>query len=125
MIKAVKFVSIPVRDQDAALRFWTEKCGFEIATDQPMGEEMGGQRWIELRIGNAATGVVLFTPPGHESRIGEFVNLSFACDDVRKTYDEMVSRGVSFDGPPNAEGWGTAAIFSDPDGNKFVLSSAR
>ncbi|HEX3468459.1 MAG TPA: VOC family protein [Candidatus Elarobacter sp.] len=125
MIKAVKFVSIPVRDQDAALRFWTERCGFEIATDQPMSDEMGGQRWIELRIGSAPTRIVLFTPPGHESRIGAFMNLSFTCDDVQRTYDEMSSRGVVFDGPPETQGWGTAAIFADPDGNKFVLSSSR
>jgi hypothetical protein len=24
---------------------------------------------------------------------------------------------------PKTEGWGTSAIFQDPDGNKFVLSS--
>jgi catechol 2,3-dioxygenase-like lactoylglutathione lyase family enzyme len=123
VIKAVKFVGIPVRDQDAALRFWTESCGFEIATDQPMGDEMGGQRWIELRIGNTPTGLVLFTPPGHESRIGSFVNMSFVCDDVEQTYEEMRARGVAFERPPSTESWGTSAIFSDPDGNTFVLSS--
>ncbi len=34
MIKAVKFVSIPVRDQEQALAFYTEKLGFQILTDQ-------------------------------------------------------------------------------------------
>jgi catechol 2,3-dioxygenase-like lactoylglutathione lyase family enzyme len=47
MIKAVKFVSIPVRDQDQALAFYTEKLGFQILTDQPFD---ANQRWIELRI---------------------------------------------------------------------------
>ena len=61
MIKQVKFVSIPTRDQDRALAFWTEKMGLRVATDQPMGD---GQRWIELSIPGAETGVVLFTPPG-------------------------------------------------------------
>ncbi len=28
MIKAIKFVSIPVRDQDQAVTFYTEKLGF-------------------------------------------------------------------------------------------------
>lgn len=123
MIKSVKFVSIPVRDQEAALEFWTRACGFEVVTDQPMGEEMGGQRWIELSVGTAETGVVLFTPPGHESRIGEFMNLSLACDDVESTYEEMVRRGVEFEQAPRRESWGTSAIFRDPDGNRFVLSS--
>ena len=123
VIKAVKFVSIPVHDQQAALEFWTRACGFEVVTDQPMGEEMGGQRWIELSIGTAETAVVLFTPPGHEGRIGQFMNVSLGCDDVRRTYEEMVKRGVEFEQPPRKEHWGTSAIFRDPDGNRFVLSS--
>ena len=78
MIKQVKFVGIPTRDQDRALAFWTDKMGLRVATDQPMG----GQRWIELSIPGAETGVVLFTPDGHEDRVGTFFNGSFACDDV-------------------------------------------
>jgi len=112
-----------VKDQDAALAFWVERCGFEVSTDQPMGAEMRGQRWIELRIGDAPTGIVLFTPPGHEERIGTFMNMSFVCDDVDKTYSEMAARGVHFESPPHKEKWGTSAIFTDPDGNRFVLSS--
>ena len=121
MIKAVKFVSVPTRDQDRALKFYTDSLGFRVVTDQPFGE----QRWIELRIPGAETGIVLFTPPGQEDRIGGFMNLSFATDDVRKTYEELSARGVEFVQPPKTEHWGTSAIFKDPDGNTFVLSSAR
>jgi predicted enzyme related to lactoylglutathione lyase len=119
MIKNVKFVSIPVRDQDKALAFYTEKLGFEILTDQPFGP----QRWIELKIPGAQTGVVLFTPPGHEDRIGSFTSISFTCDDVDKTYAELTARGVEFVQPPKKESWGTSAIFKDPDGNSFVLGT--
>jgi hypothetical protein len=35
----------------------------------------------------------------------------------------MKSKGVEFEQDPKAEEWGTAAIFKDVDGNKFVLSS--
>jgi predicted enzyme related to lactoylglutathione lyase len=121
MIKQLKFVGIPVRDQNAALAFWTEKVGFRVATDQPMGP---GQRWIELSIPGAQTGVTLFTPPGHEDRVGGFFNGSFACDDVEHTYGQMRDRGVEFTQPPRKEPWGTSAIFKDPEGNTFVLSSS-
>jgi catechol 2,3-dioxygenase-like lactoylglutathione lyase family enzyme len=47
MIKQIKFISIPVADQNRALDFYTEKLGFTIITDQPFDEK---QRWIELRI---------------------------------------------------------------------------
>ncbi|HEX8907144.1 MAG TPA: glyoxalase superfamily protein [Longimicrobiaceae bacterium] len=119
MIKAVKFVSVPVRDQDRALAFYTDRLGFRVVTDQPFGE----QRWIELRIPGADTGLVLFTPPGHEERIGGFMNMAFVADDVQKTYDELSGRGVEFVQPPKTEHWGTSAIFKDPDGNTFVLGT--
>lgn len=121
MLKAVKFVGIPVRDQDRALAFYTGPLGMKVVTDQPMG----AQRWIELRIGTAETRVVLFTPDGHEDRIGTFFNGAFATDDVQATYDELVARGVTFRGPPEEQPWGTFAMFSDSEGNQFVLSSSR
>jgi predicted enzyme related to lactoylglutathione lyase len=122
MIKAVKFVSIFVSDQDRALQFYTEQLGFSIVTDQPMGEDA---RWIELRIPGADTGVVIVKPMMPEQKVGGFQPMVFGTDDVQKTYDLLVGRGVTFSQPPRTEGWGTSAIFSDPDGNVFVLSSTR
>ena len=120
MIRQLKFASIPTRDQDAALAFWTEKVGFRVATDQPMGL---GKRWIELTIPGAETGVVLFTPDGQEDRIGTFFNGSFGCDDVDYTWRQMSAKGVEFEGPPERQPWGSFAKFKDPDGNTFVLAS--
>ena len=120
MITQLKFVSIPTRDQARALKFYTEQLGFQVSTDQPFD---GTQRWIELRVANSATRVVLFTPPGHEERIGTFFNGSFACDDVKATYRQLSARGVEFVAPPEKQPWGEFAIFKDPDGNQFVLSS--
>jgi predicted enzyme related to lactoylglutathione lyase len=119
MITHIKFVGVPVRDQDRALKFYTEKLGFEVATDQPMG----AQRWIELRIANATTRLVLFTPEGHENRIGTFFNGSIGCDNVEATWRQLSQRGVEFKQPPTKQPWGTYAIFLDPEGNEFVLSS--
>jgi predicted enzyme related to lactoylglutathione lyase len=67
--------------------------------------------------------VVLFTPSGHETRIGTFSNITFTSDNVEKSYEEMSARGVEFQAPPKKEHWGTSAIFKDPDGNVFLLSS--
>ena len=61
VIRKLKFVGIPTRNQDAALAFWTKKVGFKVLTDQPMGP---GKRWIELSIPGAETGIVLHTPEG-------------------------------------------------------------
>jgi predicted enzyme related to lactoylglutathione lyase len=55
--------------------------------------------------------------PGHQ------LNLSFWTEDVEATFNEYKSRGVEFIAEPKKESWGTSAIFKDPDGNTFVLSS--
>lgn len=120
MIRGIKFVSIPVSDQDAALKFYTESLGLKVITDQPFTEK---QRWIELMIPGADTGVALFTPEGHEKRIGEFQSISFWCEDVFATADALKNKGVAFTKEPATESWGSAAVFQDPDGNQFVLSS--
>lgn len=120
MIKQVKFVSIPTSDQDRALAFWTEKVGFKVKTDEPMGP---GKRWIELLIPGADTFVTLFTPDGQEDRIGSFFNGAFSCEDVDYTYEELSKRGVEFTEKPTKTDWGKYAAFKDPDGNTFILSS--
>jgi predicted enzyme related to lactoylglutathione lyase len=120
MIRAIKFVSIPVRDQEQALAFYTEKLGFQILTDQPFDAK---QRWIELRIPGSETKVVLFTPPGHENRIGTFSNVTFTTDDIDRTHQELTARGVVFTAPPTKQQWGQFAKFQDVDGNQFVLST--
>jgi predicted enzyme related to lactoylglutathione lyase len=71
----------------------------------------------------ADTGLVLFTMPGDEARIGTAQPMSFWCDDVFQTAEALKAKGVKFAQEPKKERWGTSAIFEDPDGNKFVLSS--
>ena len=68
MIRGIKFSSIPVRDQERVLKFYTEALGFNILTDEPMGD----QRSIENGIPGAESAVVLFTPKEHAAHVGTF-----------------------------------------------------
>ncbi len=120
MIRGIKFVGIPVKDQDVALSFYTGVLGMKVATDQPFSAT---QRWIELLIPGAESGLALFTPEGHERRIGEFQSISFWCEDVFSTAAAMKKKGVVFTREPKTEPWGSIAVFQDPDGNQFALSS--
>ena len=120
MIRGITFVGIPVSDQDVALEFYTKSLGFKVTTDRPFTDT---QRWIELSISGADTGLALYTPEGHESRIGQFQSIAFWCDDVVATCEILRAKGVSFAQEPKKEPWGTIAILKDPDGNQFALSS--
>jgi catechol 2,3-dioxygenase-like lactoylglutathione lyase family enzyme len=120
VIKAIKFVGVPVADQERALEFYTKTLGFRVITDQPFDDD---QRWIELGIGRSSTGITLFTPPDQRDRIGTFTGISFVADDVFGTCRDLAAKGVTFVQEPKQADWGTAAIFADPDGNQFVLGS--
>ncbi len=121
MIRLVKFVSIPVENQQRALEFYTNQLGFNVLTDQPFSAE---QRWIELQIPGAETSVVLFRMDDG-IKPGSTMNIAFATDDVEGTYRELSEKGVQFLQPPTRQEWGTFAMFLDSEGNRFVLSSRR
>ena len=120
MIKAMKFVGVPVSDQQRALDFYTGKLGFRVITDQPFDDT---QRWIELGIGRNGAGIALFTPPEHKDRIGTFTGISLVADDVKATCQELKAKGVTLVQEPKDADWGTFAMIADPDGNTFVLGS--
>src|ERR1044071_4253788 len=120
VIKGIKFVGVPVSDQQRALDFYTKQLGFRVITDQPFDDT---QRWIELGIGRSGAGIALFTPEAHRDRIGMFTGISFVADDVMATCKELAQKGVTFVQEPQRADWGTSAIIADPDGNQFVLGS--
>lgn len=124
MIIRAKSVGIYVRDQQRALDFYTKKLGFHVYQDEPMGEEMGNARWIELAPKGAETRIILYTPPGMEGRIGGFQNVIFDTDDIKATFDELREAGVEFTQEPTQMPWGWWAQFKDPDGNEFGLGQS-
>ena len=118
MIRGIKFVSVPVEDQNRALAFYTEKLGFRLLTDQPFDDQ---QRWIELGIPGADTRVVLFRLG--DRKPGSWMNATLWSDDVEATARELESRGVELTMQPQKQDWGTSAAFKDSEGNTFLLSS--
>ena len=49
-------------------------------------------------------------------------HISFAVDDVDRTYLSAISKGLSFASPPADQEWGArAALVRDPDGSNIYL----
>jgi catechol 2,3-dioxygenase-like lactoylglutathione lyase family enzyme len=117
-IQQVHVVSVPVRDQDAAKRFFLDVLGFELVADEPMGPDA---RWVQVRPPGGGTSLTLVTwfdsmPPGSLS------GLVFAVDDAKACYEELTAKGVEFTLAPEVQPWGTQAVFKDPDGNHYVIN---
>ncbi|MBA3470595.1 MAG: VOC family protein [Herpetosiphonaceae bacterium] len=118
-ITRVGQISIPVGDQQRALDFYTQKLGWELSADVPMGDD---GRWIEVRIPGAETGLVLFAADEHKSRIGTTSDIMFNTDDIEKTFAELTGQDVEIAQPITTEFWGTFFMFKDPDGNTFLVA---
>jgi lactoylglutathione lyase len=120
VIDGVSKVVIKVADQARALRFWTERLGFELHQDTPCGDE----RWVEVRTPDK--GVILVLSPSQDDRPSASdmlptSNVFFYCDDLAVTYDELRSRGVEFPQPPVQLSFGWWSMFQDQEGNRFAL----
>ena len=132
MIKSIGTVTMYVRDQDEALRFYTEKLGFEKRADQ-VGPP--GFRWLTVAPPGAETQFVLLRPdqtglPSElvqraEEGIGFCPHFVVEADDIQATYQELTGRGVEFTERPTQQPWGMMmAQFKDLYGNVIVLVQA-
>jgi predicted enzyme related to lactoylglutathione lyase len=118
VITQVSFVTVNVTDQQRARQFYTDVLGFELLTDQPMGDP-DGPRWIEVAPKGAQTRVVLFQADQPSPGIAPCV---FTSDDIEATHTELTAKGVEFTIEPKLEAWGSWwAQFKDSEGNEFGL----
>lgn len=114
MTTRVLSVSVPVTDQDAALRFYTEVLGCELRTDV---EVWPGARMVEVVPPGSAVSLVLLPP---DSPIPVAIRLGTT--DARLAHDTVRDAGVTLhnDDLVRMEGVPPMFSFADPDGNGLV-----
>ncbi|MBS1679418.1 MAG: VOC family protein [Actinobacteria bacterium] len=124
-----------VHDQEEALKFWTEKVGFEVRTDVTM-PELGDFRWLTVSPpGQEDVAIVLMAIPGEpmidpatQQQIRDLAAKGFAgtvflaTDDCRADYERLVANGVEFSEAPEERPYGIDAGFRDPSGNAIRLT---
>jgi len=123
MTVAYSIIPIPVADQDEALRFYTEKLGFEKRADVTFGPGLRlltvsprGQRRPVIALARSDT----FPSGQQQSREHEDLWV-IGTEDCYRVYEILLMRGVRFVSPPTRHIYGIEAIFADPYGNKFSL----
>ena len=129
MIRVV-LTSILVDDQQKALKFYTEKLGFQKKTEIPMGEHS----W--LTVGSAADpdGIEFVLEPDSHPAAGPFKKAlvedgipmtSFAVDDLNVEYARLAAAGVRFTQPPVDMGPVVTAVLDDTCGNLIQLAQKK
>jgi predicted enzyme related to lactoylglutathione lyase len=119
-ISHIGIITVQVKDQDAALRFYTECLGFEKRTDAPMGE---GMRWVTVAPAGSKTELSLLHGDFGGAPLGTNTGLVLETEDIDAAYQELSARGVQFTKAPSREFFGGWAEFADQDGNGFGLHS--
>jgi catechol 2,3-dioxygenase-like lactoylglutathione lyase family enzyme len=119
-VQRVTVVSVPVADQEAAKRFYTEQVGFELIAEASFGD---GMRWIQVGPAGSQASLTLVTW-FDEMPAGSLRGLVVETDDLDGDHEAMSARGVRFLGRPAPQAGGTFATFVDPDGNHLALRQA-
>jgi lactoylglutathione lyase len=114
-ITGVRTVSIPVNDQDDALRFYTG-LGFAVLRDMPTPTG----RWIELAPGRG--NVILTLEPADPATRRGAIGIRFTSDDVDAAHAAMAAEGIDVDDILRWPGVPAMFAFRDPDGNTFSLT---
>lgn len=125
----VHVLSVPVLDQEKALRFYTEKLGFVKKVDIPLG---GDSRWLTVVSGEAQDGPeVLLEPSPHHfepARVYQKALLDagipytqFLVEDAQGEFERLSKLGVEFSVKPTEMGTVRIAVFNDTCGNNIQL----
>ncbi len=125
----VTLISIPVRDQENALKFYTEKLGFLKKKDLPLG---GGNRWLTLVSPEWQDGpeLLLEPAPNHfepckvfqdELKEAGYPYTQFDTESVDEDYKRLTKLGVEFSMKPTEMGTVKVAVFNDTCGNNIQL----
>ncbi|MEE2061213.1 VOC family protein [Rhodococcus artemisiae] len=114
MTTKVLSVSVPVADQDAALKFYTEVLGCELRTDI---EIWPGARLVEVAPPGSEVSLLLL-PRDSEIPVATRLGTS----DARAAHDAIRSSGTTLHNDDLIRMEGVPAMFSfaDPDGNGLV-----
>jgi catechol 2,3-dioxygenase-like lactoylglutathione lyase family enzyme len=132
MLTATTHSGLYVLDQDQALDFYVGTLGLEVHTDA----DLGFMRWLTVNVpGDPDREIVLMLPgpPAIDEATAEEVRelvtkgagggwLIFSTDDCRKTYEELLAKGVEFTQEPLEHFYGTDCALRDPFGNPIRIT---
>ncbi|SDJ03928.1 VOC family protein [Nonomuraea jiangxiensis] len=116
VVTGVRTVSVPVDDQEQALRFYVDTLGFTVLRD----ESIPTGRWIELAPGG--DNVVVTLEQATEVVTRGPITIRFTTDDAAAAHAALNAAGVDTDEILQWPGVPPMFAFRDPDGNAFSIT---
>jgi len=125
----ITLISIPVMDQEKAVKFYTDTLGFIIKKDAPLD---GGHRWVTLVSKEAQDGPELLLEPAplHFEPCKVFQDAlmeagipwtQFDVSSVDEEYERLTKLAVEFSVKPTKMGTVKFAVFNDTCGNNIQI----
>jgi predicted enzyme related to lactoylglutathione lyase len=119
-ITHASFVTLPVADQDRALRFYRDVLGFQVTADRDMPQG----RWLQVAPEGAQTVFTLSGPGMGGFEPGSARGIMLVTTDVDADCARLTAAGIPVQGPDDMP-WGRMASFADPDGNGLMLLTEK
>src|ERR687897_1396291 len=136
MIDSIGGAVVIVSDQQKAIEFYTQKLGFELKSDIPIGGgSTEGLRWVEVAPKASQSTISLMVPnpmmmsdgveiEAIKKSIGAETGIWFYSKDMQSSYEELKGKGVDITAPEKQEWGGTMSKVKDQDGNSFSIISS-
>ena len=135
MLTKITHSQVYVLDQDEALDFYVGKLGLEVHTDA----DLGFMRWLTVNVPGDPERQILLEkpgPPSHDDATAEQVRelvtkgargaaAIVTVDDIHKTYEELLAKGVEFSEEPTERDYGTDCGMRDPFGNHIRIGQLK
>jgi catechol 2,3-dioxygenase-like lactoylglutathione lyase family enzyme len=115
-ITSFEIVSIPVADQERSKVFYRDISGFTLLREESMGPR---GKWIQLAPPGCPTTIALVT--WFESmKPGALQGVMLNSTDIEGDHHLFSSRGLQLSAIEQ-QPWGRYSMFTDPDGNGWIL----
>ena len=139
MIDSIGGMVVIVSDQQKAIKFYTQKLGFELKSDIPFGSSSSssaeGLRWVEVAPKKSQSTISLMVPnpmmmsdgveiEAVKKSIGAETGIWFYSNNIQSTYEELKGKGVDITTPEKQEWGGVMSKVKDQDGNSFSIISS-
>ena len=132
MFNNIRLSALFVLDQDQALDFYVGKLGLEVGSDV----DLGFMRWLTVQVPGQPDREILLEAPGPPSmddgtaeQVRELVTkgatggwIGLSTDDCRKTYEQLLARGIEFTEEPTERSYGIDCALRDPFGNAVRIT---